>query len=1430
MFQKIIALSLRNKALVLLATTFIVAAGINSVRHIPLDAVPDITNNQVQVVTISPSLSGEEVEKFITHPVELAMANVPGRQELRSISRYGLSVVTVVFEDDVPQMLARQYVSEQILLATENIPPGMGTPELMPITTGLGEVYQYVLEVDDAYKNLYNLMDLRTIQDWIVKRQLGGIKGIVEISTFGGYLRQYEVAVDPMRLNALELSIEDVIKALEINQGNTGGGYVEQGPSAIYIRSEGIITSLDQLEIIPVSTREGQPILVRDLATVNFAPALRYGAMTMDGKGEVVGGITLMLKGANSYEVVNEVKQRIEKIQKSLPPGIHIYPYLDRTELIQKTISTASTNLIEGGIIVILVLLLLLGNWRASIIVASVIPLSMLFALIMMRQFGVSANLMSLGAIDFGIVVDGAVIIIEATLFSLHHKYIGRKISSEELDDTVNREAGKVFGKAAFGILIILVVFLPILALSGIEGKMFRPMSQTVSFALLGALILSLTYVPVMTSLFLGKNVKPEWKLTEIIMRRFKQSYLPILSFSLKYPRRITFVSALILVLSLGVFSRMGSEFLPSLEEGDLAMQMTIRPGSSLSESVALASKAEKVLKDNFPEVEHVISKIGTAEIPTDPMAIEDADIMIILKEKDEWTSAENREELVELMKEELEVVLGASFEFTQPIQLRFNELLSGAKSDIAVQIFGDDHNELFLQAKKVEKLVKDIEGVGDIKVEQTEGLPQMIIRMNREQMSRYGVSVVQVNTAIRGAFAGEVVGTAFDNEKRFDVVVRMGKEYRTPELLEMMKVENAYGKHIPLAQLITVSNELGPMQISRENTRRRINIGINVRNRDMGSLVNEIRTTLSKELRLPAGYNFEIAGQYENYQNATKRLKVAVPIALALILVLLYFAFNSFKYALLIFTAVPLSAVGGIFALYLRDMPFSISAGVGFIALFGVAVLNGIVLISHITELQKEMNAPLKDIVFQATQDRLRPVLITAAVAIMGFIPMALSHGAGAEVQKPLASVVIGGLISATFLTMVVLPALFVIFEKKRMNLNASALVLMGILMSSASFAQEALSLEKSTQLMLANNPEWLNAAIDLEQARAAKGQTLAFEPLDLSYTRGQIDNLDKDDYNFSISQDFGSLLAHVRRNQEFKSLEAYMQSMLQLKERELRYELKMKYQRWVYAYQRLQLARSEFQRFEELGRVMDNQLQAGLISTLEWNRNRSQLHQFSAALLREENNYREATRQINDLILYGNPNIIPSESTLSPVLLTPDSALAGILTLPASYKVEWKEARAKTISAEIFPSVNAGYFNQEIASDRGLQGFSVGVRIPLWFLPQQSLAKQERLEAQKFQNEYNALQSRFQNALVQHWRNYDAYRERWQGLLSEAMVNAETLQASAEAGFMNGETDYFHLAQSIETALQLKFTYLENLYLMNETAIKIEFLVNYE
>jgi len=1034
MLDKIIQFSIKNKFVILLFTLVLIAWGSYSIKHLPLDALPDITNNQVQIITTAPTLASQEVEQLITYPLEQAVKTVPDIIELRSISRFGLSVVTVVFEDDVDIYWAREQIFQRLKQAEENIPDYAGTPELAPISTGLGEIYQYDVYAKKGYENKYDAVKLRTIQDWIIIPQLQGVKGVADVSTWGGKLKQYEIAVNPNTLNSLGVTITEIFDALEKNNQNTGGAYIEKDQLAYFIRGVGMAKETKDLGNVVVKNRNGSPVLVRDVAEVREGVALRYGASTKDGKGEIVSGMVLMLKGENSRAVVDRIKERMIQINKSLPEGVVAEAFIDRGKLVDNAIGTVTKNLLEGALIVIFVLILFLGNLRAGLIVASVIPLAMLFAIILMNAFGVSGNLMSLGAIDFGIIVDGAVIIVEATMHHLQQLKRKKELSQGEMDVEVYNSASKIRNSAAFGEIIILIVYLPILALVGTEGKMFKPMAMTVGFAVAGAFILSLTYVPMMSALFLSKKTEHKENFSDRMMARLEAFYTPLLEKALQFKKIVLGIALGLFAFGLIVFNSMGGEFIPTIEEGDLAINATIMTGSSLTQMVETTTKYEQILKAKFPEIKTIVTKIGSGEIPTDPMPIESGDLIIVLKDKKEWgRKYHNWEELANAMKEEMEVIPGANIEISQPIQMRFNELMTGSRSDIAIKIFGDDLEILDAKAAELISKIKSIEGIGDLKADKVTGLPQITIKYDYNKIALYGLNISDINRIIRSSFAGESAGKIYDESKRFDVVVRMNEGNRA----DITDVSNLFiplpnGQQVPLSQVATVDYEQGPVQVVREDGKRRITVGLNVRGRDIKSVVEEIQQKLDKNFKLPAGYYVTYGGQFENLIEATKRLSIALPIALGLILVLLYFTFKSFKQAGLIFTAIPLSAIGGVFALWMRGMPFSISAGIGFIALFGIAVLNGIVLISYFNQLKTEgISDPLQRVLI-GTKTRLRPVLMTAAVASLGFLPMALSTSGGAEVQKPLATVVIGGLFSATLLTLIVLPILYLLLESR--------------------------------------------------------------------------------------------------------------------------------------------------------------------------------------------------------------------------------------------------------------------------------------------------------------------------------------------------------------------------------------------------------------
>lgn len=1044
MLNQIIQYSIRNKLIIGLLVAGLVVWGGYSLTKLPIDALPDITDNQVQIITIAPSQSALDIERFITFPVEQTMATIPGIAEIRSFSRFGLSVVTIVFTEDTDVYWARQQVNERLVVAQSQIPAGLGNPEMAPVSTGLGEIFQYVIKPRKGFEGKYSSSDIRTVQDWIVRRQLLRIEGVADVASFGGHLKQYEVAIDPDKLRSYDLSITDVLHALEANNQNTGGTYIDKNPSAYFIRTEGLLASLDDIGKISLKTTSlGTPVLVRDVAELRFGSATRFGAMAYNNEGEVAGAVVMMLKGDNSNAVVNRVKERIEQIQTTLPQGLEIEPFLDRSALVSRAIGTVEKNLIEGALIVVLVLVLFLGNLRSGLIVASVIPLSMLFAVGMMQLFGVSGNLMSLGAIDFGLIVDGAVIIVEATMHHLGTRALSQRLTQGEMDDEVYTSASRFMRSAAFGQIIILIVYLPILSLVGIEGKMFKPMAQTVSFAILGAFLLALTYVPMMSALFMSKSPRHKRNFADKMMAFFYWIYEPVILKAIHNKFKVVLIALAFFIGGLFLFTMLGKEFLPTLDEGDFAVDTRVLTGSSLNHMVEMAQKSAALILKEYPdEVEKVVIKAGSSEIPTDPMPIDASDQMIILKPRKQWKKAQNREELAEKMTKTLEAIPGVTFGFQQPIQMRFNELMTGVRQDVAVKIFGEDLNTLTDLANQVGRVAGDVDGVRDLYIEEVTGLPQIVINIRRDELARHGLSVAAVNEVVNTAFAGQSAGLVFEAERRFDLVVRLNEQSRKRlEDVQNLFVQTPAGNQVPLQQIADVALKVGPNQIQREDAKRRIIVGFNVRGRDIAGVVEEIQNKINKQVTFPPGYYPTYGGQFENLQEAVDRLIIAVPIALALIFVLLFLTFNSVSQSILIFTAIPMAAIGGVLSLWLRDMPFSISAGIGFIALFGVAVLNGIVLISEFNRLKAEGITNTEEIVLKGTRIRLRPVLMTAAVASLGFLPMALATSAGAEVQKPLATVVIGGLVSSTLLTLVVIPCLYIYFEKwVGKNVNATA------------------------------------------------------------------------------------------------------------------------------------------------------------------------------------------------------------------------------------------------------------------------------------------------------------------------------------------------------------------------------------------------------
>ena len=1435
MFDAILRFSVKKKLFVGLTTLFLLIGGIYSMLTLPIDAVPDITNNQVQIVTVSPTLAPQEVEQLITMPVEIAMSNIMNVTEIRSVSRFGLSVVTVVFKESVPTLDARQLVNEQIQSVAGEIPSELGMPEMMPITTGLGEIYQYVLKVEPDYEDKYDAMELRTIQDWIVKRQLSGIPGIVEINSFGGYLKQYEVAVDPDVLFSLNITIGEVFEALNKNNQNTGGSYIEKVNRAYYIRSEGMISRIKDVEQIVVANRNGIPIRISDIGTVRFGAPKRFGAMTMDGKGECVGGIAMMLKGANANVVTGELEKRVEKIQKILPEGVTIEPYLNRSELVNRNISTVIYNLIEGAIIVFLVLIVFLGNVRAGLIVASVIPLAMLFAFILMRIFNVSANLMSLGAIDFGIVVDGSIVILEGILAHIYSKkFKGRTLSAKEMDAEVEKGASSVVRSATFAVFIILIVFFPILTLTGIEGKYFTPMAKTLVFCIIGALFLSLTYVPMMASLFLKHHIVTKPTFADKFFEALNKLYARALSFCLRFKWQTVATAFVALVISLFLFTRLGAEFIPTLDEGDFAMQMTLPAGSSLSESIEVSNEAEKLLMDKLPEIKHVVAKIGTAEVPTDPMAVEDADVMIVMKPFKEWTSAASRAEMVEKMKEALEPLANrAEFNFSQPIQLRFNELMTGAKADIAVKLYGEDTHELYQKAKEAAAFVEKVPGASDVIVEQTMGLPQLVVKYNRGKIARYGINIEELNTIIRTAYAGEASGVVFENERRFDLVVRLDQDKVADLNLDKLFVRSNEGIQIPVSEVATIDLVNGPLQINRDATKRRIVIGVNVRGADIQQVVQDIQKTLDKNIQLKPGYYFEYGGQFENLQNAINTLLVVVPVALMLILLLLFFAFKNVTYTLVVFSTVPLSLIGGILALWLRGLPFSISAGVGFIALFGVAVLNGILMINHFNDIRKETMYALstRRVIARGTAHLLRPVFLTGLVASLGFVPMAIATSAGAEVQRPLATVVIGGLIVSTVLTLLIIPVFYQIVSytvvwKRRFSAKKFLFffLLLAVMLPFTAKAQEKVTMEQAIELAKQNHPRLKIASAAIRQVKAGRGEVLELSPTEMNYSWGQLNGELRKDKQWEVTQGLGSLLTPFYKNALVNRQVETGTFYRKIVEKEVVAEVKRAWAYYLYACNLRALYSDQNKLAGQLQRMGELRYQQGEITLLEKNMTTSMAVDMKNRLFQAQEEEKLALSRLN-WVCYADRPLIPADTAL--VQFPVDYQVPSFSEVHLNYfQSQANEAKAQlnVERSRFFPELSFGYVRQDILPLKGLNSWMVGVSFPVYFLPRHSKIKQAKVAAVIARTEAEANTQNLYNKVSEAVASLRRQSESLRYYTRSALKEADELLKVANLQLQHSETNITEFIQAVNVARDIRRGYLETVYQYNIAALEYE------
>ena len=1459
MLTKIIAFSIRNKVIIGLLVLVLIGFGTYNVTKLPIDAVPDITNNQVLVITPSPSLGAADIERLITFPIEQATRNIPGIIEQRSFSRFGLSLVTIVFNDDVDVYWARQQIGERLVQIQNEIPPSLGTPTLGPVTTGLGEIFQYVVRPKPGYEGKYDALELRTIQDWIIRRQLLGTEGVADVSSFGGKLKQYEISVNYDRLKSYNLTISDVFSALETNNQNTGGAYIEKGPTVLFIRTEGLIQTEDGIGAIVIKRlADGTPVSVRDVAEVGIGHATRYGAVTYNDKGEVAGAVVMMLKGENSNKVISEVKKKIAQIEKTLPEGVMIEPFLDRTKMVNSAIGTVQKNLLEGALIVVFILVLFLGNLRAGLVVASVIPLSMLFAIIMMNLFGVSGNLMSLGALDFGLIIDGAVIIVEAVMHRLHNNKAFQqltKVNQQQMDEEVKYSSGKMMNAAVFGQIIILIVYLPILSLQGIEGKMFKPMAETVAFAVLGAFLLSLTYIPMMSALVLSKKVVQKKNFSDRMMNWLERIYLPALQKVLRIPKIVVATAVVLFAAAVIALSTMGGEFIPQLEEGDFAVDTRVLTGSSLTTTINATQQTSRVLLEKFPEVEKVVTKIGSGEIPTDPMPMEASDMMVILKPKDEWTSAKTFDELAEKMSDALQVVPGVTVGFQFPVQMRFNELMTGGRQDVVVKIFGENLDTLSRYAEKLGSLVHRVEGAKDVYVESMTGLPQILVNYNRDALKQFGLSIADVNNTLQAAFAGAVSGQVFENERRFDMVVRLESSLRHDiNDVRNLLIQTPSGMQVPLQQVANVDIQVGPNQIQREEAQRRITVGFNVRGRDVQSIVTELQQKVERDWKLPAGYYVTYGGEFENLVAAKKRLGIAVPVSLLLIFLLLYFAFGSVKQGLLIYSAIPLSAIGGVFALLLRDMPFSISAGIGFIALFGVAVLNGIVLITEFNQLKKAGITDVEERILQGTQIRLRPVLMTASVASMGFLPMALSSGAGAEVQRPLATVVIGGLITATLLTLFVLPVLYQWSERDKtfsssqklkmkslFNFKRNTLPVLLLLFTGSAFAQTSISLTAAIDTALRNSYPVQAARLRTLAAQQLERSAVDLPPTSFVAEYGNI-NSPYADTRASATQAFSFPVVYKRQRQLLMA----ETEISKLNEAQLRWQLRKEITQRYYNLLLLQERKKLLLEADSLFQVslvkQQQRFAVGDINVLEKTAAETQRTQIAAQLQQLNSDLAVLQTAFSSLLNTG--TVYSAEAIYPKAVFEALPDVAGVANLPALQVArQQKQLAEREIDVQrnaLLPQLSIGYTNQSIQGVHNYNGVekmysagtrfstvAVGLNIPLF-----KKAARARIEAAQTQSEAAQKQVQeverqqqllLQQLLLQHQNNEKQLR-----FYQQALQQAKLLREHSTLQLNSGETSYLQWMQLINQSIQLEAGYFEALANWNTTVIELNALTN--
>jgi len=1439
MLSKIIQFSIKNKLVILLGLFALILGGAYSISKLPIDAVPDITNNQVLIITSVPSAGAPDVERLITVPIEQATRNIPGMIEQRSFSRFGLSLVTLVFKDEIDIYWARQQVSERLITVKSQMPEGMGIPELGPLTTGLGEIYQYVVRPKKGYEGKYSLTELRTMQDWIVRKQLLGTPGVADVSSFGGAVKQFEVSVNPELLKQYDLSVNDIYTALNDNNQNAGGAYIEHGPGVLFIRTEGMVDSIDQISSIPVKTlSNGIPLLIRDVAEVKLGEATRFGATAYNADGEVAGAVVMMLKGENSKQVIKDIKTKIATIQETMPDGVVIEPFLDRTKMVDNAIGTVSKNLLEGALIVIFILILFLGNLRAGLVVASVIPLAMLFAFILMHLFGVSGNLMSLGALDFGLLVDGAVIIVEAVLHQLYHsskKGQHNQLDKAEMNTIVGQVSNKMMGAAAFGQIIILIVYLPILSLSGIEGKMFKPMAQTVSFALIGAFVLSITYVPMMSAWVLNRNRVQKETLTDKFMQKLEAFYEPLLMKALKIPKQIVGLTIALFIGAIFLLTTLGGEFIPKLEEGDFAVDTRLLSGSSLNTTLDATQKASKLLIDRFPEIEKIVTKIGAGEIPTDPMSMEASDLMIILKDKKDWVSAETFDELADTMGKVMSQVSGITSGFQFPVQMRFNELMTGSRQDVSCKIFGEDLDSLSKYAALMGNIIKEVNGAKDVYTETVTGISQVVVKFNRTAIARYGANIKEVNQVIQSAYAGGIAGKVFEGDRRFDLVVRLNTlQKKDWQQIKNLMVTVGNGKQVPLYELAEVKIEEGPYQIQREDAARRIVVGFNVRGKDVKTVVTEVQEKVKKSIQFPPGYYVVYGGQFENLEHAVSRLQIAVPVALLLILVMLFFAFKNIKHCLLIFSAIPFSAIGGVFALWIRGMPFSISAGVGFIALFGVAVLNGIVLLTEMNKLAMEPSRTIFDIIATATKTRLRPILITAAVASLGFIPMALSSGAGAEVQKPLATVVIGGLLSATLLTLFVLPIFYQLFEKKRLGQSTMAILLCIIGLNATVLQAQQLTVKRPLAKVI-EQAKLVSPTLKTTVAQQAYYKELtksSFDPAKLSL-RGELGKVNSglNDSKYAAEQVFDLPQVYQAQKKLYQSISQAYDYQIVLDQNYIQHAVEQLYIQLQFQVAKGVLLSQLDTIYAKQLAAVDARFKAGQDNGLEQINMQNWVSMHQQLMIKHQNEQHGLQKQFA-ILLQDSTIILPEEIlNFEPKLMD---------TLPASHPLNlfWEQklqsaiAETNIAKSKALPQVAMGYTNQSFRmtpSDQArFNSVTVGLNIPLFRSGLKQKVKASKANENVISIEKEKANIDLDMEIQKAWNNYQQTVDLYQHFQKNLIPNANKIAMIANLSFKEGQISYIEWSNSMTQVQSIKMQALETLELFNLNQSTLNYLLS--